>query len=146
MMMKHISILMVMIIIGLVLVQCDDDEGNSTNSCPDQVIISQNDYETAPADLLTILSMDIDGDCLTINFAASGCDGNSWELKLIDSEAIMESLPAQRNVRLSLKNTELCAAVITEEISFDISGLQLNENDSVILHITNSEDSILYEY
>jgi len=69
----------------------------------------------------------------------------SWELKLIDSESILKFYPPQRNIRLSLKNEELCQAIITKEMSFDVTGLQVDGN-TVLLNSTNSDDQILYEY
>ncbi len=88
--------------------------------------------------------MTIDGDCLNIKFAASGCDGNTWFVKLIDSGSIAESHPCQRTLRLSLENKENCMAVISKEISFDIKDLRIIGNNKVILNI--GDRSILYEY
>jgi len=82
---------------------------------------------------------------LKINFSSSGCNGDTWELKLIDSEDILESNPPQRNLRLSLKNEESCLAYITKELTFDISNLQVNGN-KVQLNLTNSDKNILYKY
>ncbi len=109
------------------------------------VIVSLNEYNTAPNDLLTINSVEIKENSLIINFSASGCSGDTWEIKLIDSGYIMESNPPQRNLRLSLKNVELCQAYITKELSFNIRDLQVDGN-KVYLNITNSGDQILYEY
>jgi hypothetical protein len=64
---------------------------------------------------------------------------------LIDSEAILESNPPQRNLRLSLKNEESCEAIINKEVSFDISKLQV-DGKKVLLNIFNSSGQILYEY
>ncbi|MDC1539543.1 hypothetical protein N8480_02595 [Flavobacteriaceae bacterium] len=82
---------------------------------------------------------------MKINFSSSGCNGDTWELKLIDSEDILESNPPQRNLRLSLKNEELCEAYITKELTFDISNLQVDGN-KVQLNLTNSDKNILHEY
>ena len=82
---------------------------------------------------------------MKINFSSSGCNGDTWELKLIDSEDILESNPPQRNLRLSLKNEESCLAYITKELTFDISNLQVNGN-KVQLNLTNSDKNILYKY
>ncbi len=81
---------------------------------------------------------------MNIKFGASGCDGNTWIVKLIDSGEIAESYPCQRTLRLSLDNQEECEAIPTKEISFDISDLQIMGNNKVILHVSGEE--ILYEY
>ena len=90
--------------------------------------------------------LEINGDCLVINFSASGCDGNTWIVKLIDSEQILESNPIQRNLRISLENNEDCTAVPNKTLTFDISNLQIQDDNRIYLNITNSGDQILYEY
>jgi len=126
---------------------CDKEDGNDKNptNCERTTIISSELYASAPDDALTINSLEIDGDCLKINFSSSGCDGDSWEFKLIDSGNILESFPPQRNLRLSLKNNELCDAYFSRELTFDISNLRV-DGKQVKLNLTNSDKSILYKY
>ncbi|SFU41721.1 hypothetical protein SAMN05216480_1035 [Pustulibacterium marinum] len=135
------------LVIGLSILACTDDDNNNGSSanCDFETLISAEQYQNGTFDQLEINSLEINGDCLKINFSSGGCDGNTWELKLIDSEDILESDPPQRNLRLSLKNEELCEAYITKELTFDISNLQIDGNE-VLLNITNSEQNILYEY
>lgn len=133
------------IIIGLSFTSCNKETDNRSTVCDQSVIISKDKYNSAPGDHLTIINAKLNDDCLKINFASSGCSGSSWEVKLIDSGVILYSNPPQRNLRLSLKNQELCAAVIGKEITFNVKDLQINGN-KVILNITNSGDQILYEY
>lgn len=131
-------------IIGIAVLSCSDND-DSTN-CDFETLVSAEQYENAPSDQLSITGLEINGNCLKIKFSASGCDGNSWNVKLIDSEQILESNPIQRNLRLSLENNELCAAVPSKTLTFDISELQVLNNNKVYLNITNSVDQILYEY
>jgi len=130
-----------------VLFACREDNESEENptSCEQVTILNSELYLSAPNDELTINSLEINGDCLKINFSSSGCSGESWELKLIDSEDVMESDPSQRNLRLSLKNEEMCEAYITKELTFDISNLKV-EGNRVKLNLTNSDKHILYEY
>jgi hypothetical protein len=128
----------------LVISACSSDD-NTTSNCDQITIIDSNQYKNSPNDQLTINSLEINDNCLKINFGSSGCSGDTWVLKLIDSEAILESNPPQRNLRLSLKNEEDCEAFITKEITFDINKLQVDGN-KVLLNLTNSGDQILYEY
>lgn len=133
-------------IVMLGILACNsDDDNNNTSSCDQLVIISSKQYNDEPNDNLTINSLKINEDCLRINFTSSGCSGDSWEVKLIDSEEVLESVPPQRNLKVSLKNEELCQAVITKEISFSISELRI-DGTKVLLNIKNSEDQLLYEY
>lgn len=138
--------IIITILIGFAFFCCSDNDDNETqNNCDFETLISEEEFENAPNDQLAIQSLEIDENCLKISFSASGCDGNTWEVKLIDSGNILEAMPPQRNLRLSLMNNEACLAVITKEMSFNISNLKL-ENNQVMLNITNSDDSILYEY
>ncbi len=123
----------------------NDDDNGSQNNCDFGAIISLEQYSNAPSDELIVNSLQIENDCLKINFSSGGYDGSTWEVKLIDSEDIFESSPPQRNVRLSLKNEESCEAFITKELTFSISNLQVDGNQ-VRLNITNSNESILYDY
>jgi hypothetical protein len=133
-------------LIGLTILSCskDNDNENPVN-CDFETVISTEQHANAPSDQLTINSLAINDNCLKINFSSSGCDGDTWELKLIDSEVVLYSFPPQRNLRLSLKNEELCKAYITKELTFDISNVQVDGNQ-VQLNITNGDESILYEY
>jgi hypothetical protein len=117
---------------------------SNQSDCDQNVIVSPTEYQNAPNDPFSITEITISGDCLNIKFAASGCDGNTWIVKLIDSGMIAESYPCQRTLRLSLDNKEDCMAVPTKKISFDIKDLQIVGNDKVILHVSGKE--ILYEY
>ena len=137
--------LIILVLFGTTILNCSNDDNKNSNNCDFATLISANQYSHAPSDPLTINSLEINGNCLKINFSSGGCNGDSWELKLIDSEAILESNPPQRNLRLSLKNEELCKAYITKELTFDISNLQVDGN-KVKLNLKNSDKSILYEY
>ena len=137
---------LILIFIGIGILSCsNDDDNENQNNCDFETIINIEQYKNAPSDQVEINSLEINDDCLKINFSSGGCDGDTWELKLIDSEDILESNPPQRNLRLSLKNDELCEAYITKELTFDITNLQVDGN-KVQLNITNSDENILYEY
>ena len=135
-----------LILIGLTIWSCsNDDDGKNPENCDSETVISSELYQNAPSDQLIISSLEIESDCLEIIFGAGGCDGRTWEIQLIDSGDILESNPPQRNLRLSLKDEELCEAFITRELTFDISNLQVDGNQ-VMLNIINSDDNLLYEY
>lgn len=123
---------------------CKKEEQNKS-VCDQSVVISADEFQNARYDLLTINNISINGDCLTIDFGSSGCDGSTWVMKLIDSEAIAESYPPQRSLRISFKNEELCDAYFTKTLSFDIKPLRVSGN-KVILHVENFEHPIIYEY
>jgi hypothetical protein len=138
--------ILILTLIGITIFSCskNDDNGNSSN-CDFETLISAEQYANASFYQLTVDSLEIDNNCLKINFSSGGCNGETWEVKLIDSEAILESNPVQRNLKLSLNNGEACLAIVTKELTFDISNLQIDGN-KVQLNITNSDKNILYEY
>ena len=126
----------------IVFISCK--KGNNQANCKQDVLISKTEYESAPADKFSIISLKISVDCLTIKFSASGCNGNSWTTKLIDWGGVAQSNPPQRTLRLSLDNKELGESVVVKEISLNIKDLQVEGADKVWLNISGK--SILYEY
>ncbi|MBT8271278.1 MAG: hypothetical protein HKO90_07745 [Flavobacteriaceae bacterium] len=128
------------------LISCKSDDDNSGNSnCENQAIISAFQYSNATSDIFSLDSIEIAGDCVIATISASGCDGESWDFRLVDSDAIMESFPPQRNLRLILSNNEACLAFLSREFSFDITNLQV-EGNTVILNIDNTNESLSYTY
>lgn len=134
------------VVLVIISTSCDETfETDCFTACHQPVIVSADEYLNAPSDEMEIIGVQLEGNCLSIRFTSGGCDGNSWGIRLIDSEAIMESYPPQRNLRLSLDNEELCKAIVTKEVAFDVSHLRL-EYDKILLNITNSGDQVLYTY
>ena len=132
-----------MFLLSFIVGACKDDDENPFLNCDEEVLISSDQYQNAPDDHLQINKVEILDDCLHIQFSSGGCNGDTWEIKLIDQGAILKTNPPQRNLRLSLKNEELCDAWIQREISFDIRSLKYN-NSPILLNITNSGDQVLY--
>lgn len=142
--MKYFLILS-LVIIPLSLGACKKEKNSNSVICEQKVIISQSEYESAPQDYVKINSLEIIDNCVIINYSSSGCSGDTWEIKLIDAGIVLESFPPKRNLVFSLENNEPCEAYITKETAFDISNLKVN-GSPVRLNITNTGDSILYEY
>ena len=130
-------------LMGLVCITCSEEEDKP--QCSNEVIINAEHYQNAPDDHLQIMSARIEGDCLLINMASGGCDGSTWEVKLLTDGNVMESAPPQRNIRLSLKNEEVCDAWITHDYAFDIRALQVSGNE-VLLNLTNNDGQLSYSY
>lgn len=121
-----------------------DDDSNKT--CDENAVVDAALFANAPSEQVTINDVKINGNCLQINFSASGCSGNRWEFTLIDSENIQEGSPAIRTLRLSFKSNEDCLAFLTREVSFDIQSLQIRGSNRVMLKIANNDSQILYDY
>ena len=123
---------------------CHDDDVRDY-PCDDTVLVSRTDFDVAPNDDVFIRVVSLSGDCLHVEFAAGGCDGSTWIVKLIDANEIAESQPPQRSIRLSLDDDEDCEALISKELSFDITELRVDGNE-VILHMTGWDTPISYTY
>lgn len=125
------------------LISCKDSENIA--KCGTAAIVNSEFYRSGPNDKIFINNARIEEDCLYIEIGASGCSGDSWEINLYATEEILESFPPQRNMRLSLKNDEMCQAFFTRELIFDISNLKTNGSE-LQLNLTDFEDSLLYKY
>ncbi len=143
--MNNILTPIAILVIFIIFTGCTKEKNDPQVCCSQQVIISENQYGETETENLTINNAEIIGNCLKINFSASGCSGNSWDVKLIASEAIMKSNPPKRTLKLSLRNEEFCEAYITKELAFDLSNLQ-DDGDSIWILIANYDEELLYQY
>ncbi len=115
-------------------------------SCHKKARLSSEEYTSGETASYTIQSASISGDCFQVIFSSSGCNGLSWKSTLVDSEAILESAPAQRNVKFLLENNEACQAVFTRSAYFDLTALQINTEREILLRIDGLEEKFLYSY
>ncbi|SEG44694.1 hypothetical protein [Algoriphagus boritolerans] len=84
------------------LLSCSEDD--NLPLVDTAVLIDSDDYNSALSDNYAIRSIEINGDFLTVKFSSSGCGGESWKVKLIDSGSVAYSNPPQRYLVLSLEN------------------------------------------
>ena len=124
---------------------CSKDKDLDQKTGDNQVIVSTDEYYNTANNQITISALEINDNCLKITVTAGGCDGSTWIVRLICSEEIMYSYPPQRNIKISFQNNEKCRALITKEFSFDITDLQVSDNQ-IYLNIVNTGNQILYEY
>ena len=125
---------------------CSDDDTPQSN-CEFETVINNTQYTNANSADLRINNLSIEGDCLLVEYSASGCSGESWELSIIDSGNIAESSPEQRFLRFSFVNPEACLAFFTKQASFDLSTVQIGGN-RIILNIEGGgvEETLTYDY
>ncbi|WP_304139552.1 hypothetical protein [Mesonia mobilis] len=141
------SLLLLIIIMFAACQDCEDDSGSiNLLDCNLNTTVSSLAYQNSISSPVSISFHTITENCLALDYNASGCDGSSWEVELIASEDILEANPPQRNLKLILINQELCTAVIQQEMTFDITNLQVANNNSVLLNIDEITEPILYEY
>jgi hypothetical protein len=129
----------------LTITACKKDAGTGTDDCERKVVINKTQFEEIESDEIVVSDFTIVGNCLNITVRGSGCDGNSWVVNIIDSEEVVNTKPAQRKLRVTLRNNELCQAYFARDYSFNLTDLQV-EGDSVLLKFEESGEEILYEY
>ena len=139
------------LICGIFFNSCGSETVNGEDiiaNCDKNVIISQTEYENAPDFPCSIVDMKIVNNCLKIKFTASGCGGYRWHLKLIGLGNYDKSNPPKTALKLSSDIIEACAAVITEEVSFNLEPLKkyFRHHGTNKLYLNISGERILYEY
>ena len=141
------SLLLLIIIMFAACQDCEDDSGSiNLLDCNLNTTVSSLAFQNSISSPVSISFHTITENCLALDYTASACDGSSWEVELIASEDILEANPPQRNLKFILTNQELCTAVIQQEMTFDITNLQVANNNSVLLNIDEITEPILYEY
>ncbi|WP_111681999.1 hypothetical protein [Winogradskyella tangerina] len=145
--MKHSKAILFLFAILLLNFQCEDDDIQlPPTDCDRFAVVDSNAYQNANSDFFNINSAEIEGDCLSIEISASGCNGETWILQLFSSEGVMESLPVQRNIRAVLINDEACLAVFTKTFTFDLRDLQVEGEQQVSFNLLDYSEPILYSY
>ena len=131
---------------------CEEDNSDDMNALPqicDRIIQSNEAIFTdITTDAVQITNAVITDDCLELEISASGCDGSTWEVELVDSGAVDESSPPQRDLKLSLINVEECDAVITLSFTFDLRNLRIPDDPvrQVILNLQDWNSPLTYNY
>ncbi len=126
--------------------QCDDDDRLIEPVCNQSAIVNEDYYNALDSDGFSFISIEVQQDCLVIDLSSSGCDGNSWKYKLVDSGSIAESFPEQRYLKLELTNNELCLAVINKQITFDLNILRVVGSNEIVLNIDGYNEGVIYSY
>ncbi|MFC6858648.1 hypothetical protein [Zunongwangia atlantica] len=137
----------------LIMLSCNSDDDKTeiiecidSDNCDECTLINNDRYNQVETDNFSILNIEVNADCLEIQFGSSGCNGENWETELISSETILETSIPQRNLRMKLSNPELCEAYITKTISFNLTNLQLENYDEIQLNIAGFDNPVQYNY
>ncbi len=136
----------ILLIVLLTLFNACEEETLPSSNCDFFVELDANKYENGASSFYQIISAEINDYCLEIKYSSSGCSGESWTEEMVDAEAILESFPIQRNFKMLLENNEVCAAVFTKTVSFDLTPIQIEGYSKIIINIHGLENSLLYQY
>jgi|SRR5690554_1600768 len=130
----------------LLCISCNNKDDNHPQKCAIDVIENSSQFFNAPDDEHEISNAVLQDGCLVLDFRAGGCDGDTWEIKIIDSGEVSPGNPPERTIRLSLKNDEDCEAYITKSVSIDISQLEIENSNSLLLNILGWDSPLEYNY
>ncbi len=115
------------------------------SDCDSPVLVDADLYDSAPSDEFQFHSVSIDGNCLKLAVQyGGGCEEVIFQL--IDASVVMESFPIQRNVRLSLEDNDPCEALVTQELSYDLTPLQVDGYSKIILNLQDFDGNLVYNY
>ena len=133
-------------LLGLLVVgnsSCNEDE--PTPECGDYAVVSQVRYNSAPDDDFTFDAVTLEGNCLSITIQyGGGCEEVNTEL--IDEGSINYSNTIGRNIRLSLHDTDNCEALVTTTLKFDLTPLQVEGENQIILNMKDWNGGLVYDY
>lgn len=93
--------------------------------CPKYVELNYSNYDSLKTDPLTILAVNIEGDCLQLTLQyGGGCREHLVDLALIQPQCGTPPLqPPTFEIRHDARG-DVCKALITKDYSFDISGIR----------------------
>jgi len=110
------------------------------------VMVDKNLFDQTETDNYSITDVVLEGDLLKLSIGSSGCSGDTWVPILVDSGDVLESFPVQKQLKLNLVNQEACLAVINKTYEFDLTTIQLEDYDTIILNLEGWNESITYYY
>ena len=124
---------------------CEDSDSTVDTLCGDAVIVNETLYDVTTTSNYTITNVSVVDKCITIEIAASGCDGSTWQADLIHPGGIGLSDPEVALVKLNLTNNELCQAVFQRSYVFDLRTIIPDEYGTVLLNLEGWEEQLLIE-
>lgn len=135
----------IVICVVLAALSCDRNEINPPDVNAPTIVDTELYNELSG---LYVYDAEIIGDVLKVTIGASGCDGSTWEARLISAGGVIKTNPPKREVKIEFINKEICAAVLAKEFVFDLKPLRWSETNRVeiVLISDKGTKSLLYEY
>ena len=125
---------------------CNNDDDTILSNCDEIAVVNDEIFNNATNENFGITAVTLDQDCLSVTIAASGCNPDNWDLNLVASESIFESLPTQREAKIEFVNPEVCLAAFEKTVTFDLTPIQTNGQNEVHLHLEDWDEVIIYTY
>lgn len=125
--------------------KCDNDDEVETN-CGQGIVVDSGFYKSSLSEDFELVNAEIVGNCLTVEISTSGCDGSTWSLVLVDFGIIIQSDPQQRFLKLVFSKEEDCSEVLGQTRIFDLSTIQIEGINSIILNFDGLRNPLKYDY
>ena len=142
--------LVLILFLGVFFVSCDflDDHIKNpvTTTCDKSAVEDATRFHQVSTNNYTITNVVLNGHCLEIAIASSGCDPDNWTMNLIGAMSLAAVSPPHVGVKVELVNNEVCQAVFQKTVSFDLTDFQWVGQNQVQLNIDGWNTPILYQY
>lgn len=122
---------------------CEDDENIFQTECDAVTLIDSDIFKNSTSVSFELINARLEQDCMWIEIRGPGCDGSTAVMKLVDSGAIKESNPVQRDLRLMLNVNEDCLGLFIKEMSFDLTPLRTDDSE-ILLNLEGEQYSYTY--
>jgi hypothetical protein len=111
-----------------------------------RTITIREDANLLESDPFRILETEIEGDILSITVSyGGGCKDH--EFTMFSSGQYGKSYPPKLILFLKhVSNGDMCKALLTETLQFDLSSIQFKGSDIMHLQLNNYEEFIIYTY
>jgi hypothetical protein len=118
---------------------CSTSDGSSNESCgPSALIVTDLPFGNINTNNYQITAVALNEDCLSITISSSGCDGSQWQTNLFSDD--------ERNLKLELTNPEVCLAIVSKTVIFDLRLLRVSGQNQVTLNIAGWPTPVVYNY
>jgi hypothetical protein len=146
--MKKISLLFTLLFWSLI--SCTDADDTTLTTFPNcgsfAQVLSTVDFNSIETNNYGISSVLLNGDCLEVTLASSGCDAANWLMSLNCSTILNTMVPVERNVKIKLVNTDTCLAIFSKTVTFDLTPFRVPGQNQVILTIEGWNVPVNYVY
>ncbi len=141
---KPLILFMALLSIGLP--SCTKDGcGCEATACRPALVVGEEGFQNFPNDPHFIALARVEGQCLEVVYRyGGGCGTVSTQLLVNEVAAYTE--PPTRFLRLSLEDNDLCEALVSDTLQFDLGVLHSGEEGQALLRLEGWEEVIDYSY
>lgn len=145
--MKKIAIFILLLIVILSCNSNDNETLVPTSSCNENAQIeTETNFNSIETNNYVIQNVVLTNNCLAITLSSSGCNAVNWDMNLFSHNNFTAVYPLQRFAKIELINNEMCLAVFSKTISFDLTPYQVQNQNQVTINLEGWNEPIVYTY